>query len=727
MGKNKTPLICGLRDNSATFYTFGSAIEDIGLNINERNNKVVLSHYVSLNLPKISIDGSLNSIDLTKIADSGVNLNVLDINSYLPDNVQNYVLNFETLLRNQGNYDYSLSSTVTERVFWKWLQKTGAISFQNADASGNFYTEDITNPSDCVIKGFGQITTSSQSSNSYNINNETYIMIPSSYGQMKYIMKPQVDNNYILGFDYTKTSTENHVLEGHSNMDITTVPFRYAYYDDQEAGTYKATDNKECLVFDFSLSDLKKHFNDDTLTYDKLAINSEYFLSSEYDFNTILVYYTIYDSVGNSIATNLFGMMVLNSPEEIVPNNANNIIIPSYKKKRSTTNSFGSSYSFRLNIQTASIYDDTTDTIYDYSTAESATISDFNGAISNLNTAVSILKNNAVVLANMQTSNQSIKELSSKTMDKVNIIEQSVNDILIGNVRDISAKNINTEYIKPALFFGEITKDSSYNYGKLDGSVMSYENIVSQKITSGNITTGDLYIQSIHTLDSEPFDIYVGTNRVLRADVNGNVYINGYETYNDKSTTKTTAFSSYTLDTNNAINLIKNIKTYTDESNNIKAVRIYHNPSQDTSLAPYIFSKNDASVDVVDTNSLLSTIIPVIQNMITKYPLDEVITIESSDSSIALNAYTHTIISNALSEDFTINFELPVLLGNTNETEISFLVGDSGVPLLTFTPNINVWESDDMVLAENSARTIKIKQIKFNDDTTKVFANCGKN
>ena len=91
-----------------------------------------------MNLPKISIDGSLNSIDLTKIADSGVNLNHLDINSYLPDNVQNYVLNFETLLRNQGNYDYSLSSTVTERVFWKWLQKTGAISFQNADASGNF-------------------------------------------------------------------------------------------------------------------------------------------------------------------------------------------------------------------------------------------------------------------------------------------------------------------------------------------------------------------------------------------------------------------------------------------------------------------------------------------------------------------------------------------------------------------------------------------------------------
>ena len=110
--------------------------------------------------------------------------------------------------------------------------------------------------------------------------------------------------------------------------------------------------------------------------------------------------------------------------------------------------------------------------------------------------------------------------------------------------------------------------------------------------------------------------------------------------------------------------------------------------------------------------------------MITK---DEVISIDSLDSNIALNAYTHTIISNALSEDFTINFELPELLGNTNETEISFLVGDSGVPLLTFTPNIDVWESDPMELAEDSARTIKIKQIKFNDDTTKVFANCGKN
>ena len=46
----RTPLIKP-RAQGGTFYTFASALEDIGLNINELGNKVMLSHYALLDLP----------------------------------------------------------------------------------------------------------------------------------------------------------------------------------------------------------------------------------------------------------------------------------------------------------------------------------------------------------------------------------------------------------------------------------------------------------------------------------------------------------------------------------------------------------------------------------------------------------------------------------------------------------------------------------------------------
>ena len=49
--KFKTPLLQPMRTNCGSLYTFSSALEDVGLNINERNNIVKLSKYAILNLP----------------------------------------------------------------------------------------------------------------------------------------------------------------------------------------------------------------------------------------------------------------------------------------------------------------------------------------------------------------------------------------------------------------------------------------------------------------------------------------------------------------------------------------------------------------------------------------------------------------------------------------------------------------------------------------------------
>lgn len=332
MAQFKTPLVSKFRKDSATFYTFGSAIEDIGLNINEKNNQVRLTNYVLLNLPKISFSaGDYGEISADKIIPS-TDVNRFKETEYqdytMSSMLQNYVLNFETRLRNQSTYDFSASSTVTEKVFWKWLQKTGALALKKQEGPNGevYYHEDFTNPENTVIKGFGQVTSSSQSSNTYNMNNETYIMIPSSYGQMKYYMSEAFDTNYAKGKAYIATNTK--YLEGFNTDDLGDTPdasFMYRAWADNDAHDYILSKDTDGLQFEFDINDIRKYVKGETtsivsddlyfdrITYDNMAIDSSLCLSQKYQFNTILLYYTIYDKAGNKLATNLFGVMVLDS------------------------------------------------------------------------------------------------------------------------------------------------------------------------------------------------------------------------------------------------------------------------------------------------------------------------------------------------------------------------------------------------------------------------------
>lgn len=608
MGAYRTPLIDKLKTDAATFYTFGSPIEDIGLNINERSNKVALSHYVLLNLPGIangiSGAGTINTDNFDpKLKTEG------DKNWIIPKILQNYALNFETMLRNRSAYDYSATKTVSERVFWKMLQKSGAINFLSYKGNDNetYYHEDFSNPENAVIKGFGQITTSSQSSNTYNMNNETYIMIPSSYGQMKYYMKSVSDNNCSTKGDYKNDTTNDTYLENHDEDSVrtytdngSTYTIDTPYYDSDYK--YKNTKDTDCLEFEFDTESIKEYLKIENpnetiekISYDDLAIDDKYCLGSTFSFNTILIYYTIYDTNGNSLSTNLFGIMFLSSPkdglgdgisftfkpsqtsasitEDIVGNHVvfngtrinqsttyyigndpinayngnlsvnmtqssfmakgysciigkniktvtiyngtgvskltkNNLSsgkygdnikiakiisyiktgdttttkemykiivtfkeqvqlsekqllkieresanvyseianvdffnvtnngstttlqlnIPSYVKKKTTSGSFGSEYSFRLNIQTASIYDKNSE-IIDYSTGLPGVLDDFNGVLSNLRTAVEVLTSNSILQAKIYDDFLSTKTLLVSALSEIETIKQDIRNI----------------------------------------------------------------------------------------------------------------------------------------------------------------------------------------------------------------------------------------------------------------------------------------------------------
>ena len=179
--KLSTPLIKP-RTQGGTFYTFSSALEDVGLNINELKNKVELSHYVLLDIPEFRT--AQNSSDFG-------DKNVGDYT--FAQLFQNYVLNFETLLRNKDTYNFAESLTVSERVFWNFMRKYFNMSFSAVD--DKYFVESDSS----IVKAFGQISAGAQRSDSYGIYNETFVQIPSSFGKMPVRFKPVSDKNYYIG------------------------------------------------------------------------------------------------------------------------------------------------------------------------------------------------------------------------------------------------------------------------------------------------------------------------------------------------------------------------------------------------------------------------------------------------------------------------------------------------------------------------------------------------
>lgn len=691
MGAYRTPIIDKLKTDSASFYTFGSAIEDIGLNINERNNKVALSHYVLLNIPYITNEyGGTGVFSINNFIEDKTTREKLiseDKNYVFPKILQNYALNFETVLRNKGTYDFSAAQSVSEKIFWKTLQKSGALHLQKfVDEDGNiYYHEDFSNPDSMVIKGFGQIATSSQTSNTYNMNNETYIMIPSSYGQMKYYMTENFDINYVKNSKYTPSSIT--CLEGFSENPNPNTDF--PIFENKENGIYTTNDSFDGVQMEFDIEDIKKHLisentgikQEDNISYDNLAYDSSLCLNSKYSFNTILVYYTIYDTNGSSVATNLFGAMVLNSLKEEtttdssvfpipysinfnngypandtlspientyidsntqlygsntakfnIPANSSadiyfikdknsakeleiyfstdgsslikfqfidgtktlsdifslnstddnltieNILgddnktifykisytndsfitnfgikfinsssdksininlseiskkeinpstiiednhyysIPSYLKTQTKDGTFGSEYSFRLNIQTASIYDKNSD-IIDYSSGNSTVLDDFNGVLSNLRVAIEVLKSNSVVQAKLYNDFQTTKYTALNAVSKVDTLEKDVNNLMHGNVREISSDTIDTNEITTESLNGNFTiNDAS---GTLIGKV-SDGSIWFNKINISEFTSNDISLADIH-IGNYGLNIYQNEKNILSINSNGEI------------------------------------------------------------------------------------------------------------------------------------------------------------------------------------------------------------
>lgn len=468
----RTPLLRPLRDNGATLYVFPSANEDIGLNLNSRATGVAMSHYALLNLPVMfgNTDPKTESIAIAT-------------------DLQDYMMNLECTLLNQDSYNYQEYHTVSERAFFHWLKSFGTRHIKgsklNLDRTQNsndvYYKEkDNTNR---VVQCFGAIDAGNSLSTEFGMFNETYVNIPTSYGNGPVFFKQVQDSaetNYIYGKTYNAGDSEH--LQGRKN-NVDTLKILSDVKPKYDSGTSYKLDDAYEIVKDINeiQSACRAFTNDKNIqinSYDDVNIDQKTQFSGKYcdittnpcefGFNAILLYYSVYDqndTTKTAYAINLFGIVFLDSPSSVQNGQAK---IPSLIKKKSfgganKANFFGNSYSFRVNIKTLSVYDNTDAMIQDNTTMSSINSVDFSDVVSNLNRAIDVMNTNVQSTMAIQDAYMTTLKLTDENKQKLQDLETKLNGYLNGSkTSGIVSQNIRTKIIQPIT---DTSIDSSVNDG----------------------------------------------------------------------------------------------------------------------------------------------------------------------------------------------------------------------------------------------------------------------
>ena len=496
MGNKKTPLLQKLRDVGGTLYVFPSATEDIGLNLQSTTTGVAMSHFALLNIPELTIDNCLKESTHTISAQNG--------NEALAMSLQNYAMNFETHLTNRDEYNYQKLETVSEKVFWHWAMHVGILNPSNISnaSTGNQdvyietgYDDDKEIADNTVLKCFGAIDAGNQLSTEFGMFNETYVNIPTSWGAGPVYLKRTDSDNFKLGTQYYINNADH--LEGREDENAYysyTQGQDYPFFDFIELDNHEYRIDKTNDGFEI-LKDLnqiqtvsRNRFSKDDLIFDSfddinIDVEDNLHVDQEFQFNAILLYYSVYDQddlVKTAYATNLFGVIFLDGARFKEGESAT-FYIPPITKRKSTTTQFGNSYSFRVNLKTMSVYDNTDAIIQDNTTISSINAVEFSDAISNMNRAIDIMNSNLTTTMKIQDQYASILSYYDNFEDDLRDISTCLNAYLKGT----RSSFIDTSVV----YTNEIrTSEATDNIGNNQILIKTHK---SASDASGNITYND--------------------------------------------------------------------------------------------------------------------------------------------------------------------------------------------------------------------------------------------
>ena len=511
MGNKKTPLLQKLRDVGGTLYVFPSATEDIGLNLQSTTTGVAMSHFALLNIPELSIENCLKETTHTNIkAQNG--------NEALAMSLQNYAMNFETYLTNRDEYNYQKLETVSEKVFWHWAMHVGILNPADISngSTGNqdVYIEkaynsdgDVATQDNTVLKCFGSIDAGNQLSTEFGMFNETYVNIPTSWGAGPVYLKRTDSDNFKLGTQYYINNADHLEGRGDENAYYSyTGGQDYPFFDFIESDNHEYRIDKVNDGFEI-LKDLnqiqtvsRNRFGKDDLiidSYDDINIDVENNLNvdQEFQFNAILLYYSVYDQddlVKTPYATNLFGIIFLDGAR-FKKDESTTFYIPPITKRKSTTKQFGNSYSFRVNLKTMSVYDNTDAIIQDNTTISGVNAVEFSDAISNMNRAIDIMNSNLTTTMKIQDQYASILSYYDNFEDDLREVSTCLNAYLKGtrssfiDTSVVYTNEIRTSESQNSFADNQILIRSHKGTTDANGNILYNEPVITIKDTSVKI------------------------------------------------------------------------------------------------------------------------------------------------------------------------------------------------------------------------------------------------
>ena len=606
-----TPFVKRMRTQGGTLYTFSSAVEDIGLNINERNNIVKMSHFALLEIPEVTAPTNIQQNKFNVLAiNSGLKNyenegSVKDGRVVIAESFENYALNLETNLLTESTYNPAILKTVSERVFWKWLKETGAVRWIKDVSHAGYWLEEADTDSstgyNAVVKHIGEISAGSLRTDTFGTYNETYVLVPTSHGQTRVYFKQDYDDNYkssmelgahdsnlLIGretytqphpdglsllaqYDMTDSSTttgnwdmlvdvsdgagytagwwytaqglnqvdQNWYITDASSVVIDSSLYNYKLKYDGASTIEFQRSNVDALGIEYNLDDLKTIFGDSTLTFDKMAIDDS--VDDSFNFNAVLVYYTVYNNTQDKIlATNLLGILFLDAPSGNTTGFPDmEITIPEITKYQSNSSGFGTAYSFRLNIKSDNMIDDTQATIFDESTSSQTALTSWSDVFANLDKSVSILNAHTGTINYITEQYMGISNNQSQQNDLISNLQYQVNglefeaegtDGTISMFSDVTNTLVDTSIYQKDEWVGIFTSDPSFPF-HVDGSMKTYDITIENTIrdTSGNVILG--YGSPLQLGSSTNFrkvNIYTGAvNPAVYVDTSSNFHVDG--------------------------------------------------------------------------------------------------------------------------------------------------------------------------------------------------------
>ena len=527
-----TPFLKRISNQGGTLYVFPSASQDLTRTFVSNDYEFRFSHFACLNLPDIMsdkyIDGINKGLYLKTLYNDDITTSSDGLAKVITEEFQNYIMNFETAILNgmgdNDGYDNDIMTTVSEKVFFNWLQKVGGIKF-------NDNLEEYTDLSDRTVQYIGNIDVM----NAVEVNGDTfeelYLHIPSTVGASSKIYfrnGDETDNKNYLEKTYSKVGTEKIIgRTGDSPYDYGELGSisTNAIFDDDKTNSYIGDVGH---TIDFRDSSYENGSGISTMNGNS---------SEDFEFNAVLIYYDFLkkteDPVVKKSATNLYGILFLDNVTDL--NDIKSVgpkklgYIQRYPKKKETLYGSGNSFSLKVDLKIDTIPDTNTEVVKYTDSNSAASMTLYEKAMTQLQKCVDYFytqKNEIVELRNrvseLETVLSGIDRISDlrgeidrlyNLYDGMNTVDtQTILDLIDKNSQKISSiirgeSNAKLQFDMDVIQKGvgvDLVKDREKNKVVINAS---------QKYNMNTVYTDNKYSNEID--EKNPFDTYDENSKTM--------------------------------------------------------------------------------------------------------------------------------------------------------------------------------------------------------------------